>query len=650
MHFKIATFAFVFLLSGCGGGGGSSAPTQPPVAQLPPSMTLFSFKASENEGLDIDLTMSELNGTFSGRTLTNVSSKDLIASFEHNGSSASIGDAAQVSGTTAHDFTDLVTYTITGSDGQTTSYAVDLTQFTALPIIYLQTDYYAAIDSKEDYIPGDTSIVGGRDFDDFDLAEMKIRGRGNSTWGLHPKKPFQMKLADKAEFLGMPNDKKWLFLAEYSDKTMLRNKISFEMGYISNLDWTPQGRFAEVYINDEYNGTYNITQKVEESDNRVALGDTGYLLELDQLSRLDSDDVYFESVLTDKFWVNIKEPSLERSSSEYAYIKTLINDFENAMSGSTSMTSYFAVAETTSDNVWDVNLSQTMTLVPNSDYTVSFKAKSSIDRTMIVGLGLYHDPWTNAGEPVSLTTAWQTFTLSQTTIDFGDDQSRVLFDMGGDQGGEVWIDDVSVLTADGIELVANGDFQSGEASWEGGAATAVNITSYANGTGGYAEYIDVDSFVDWYLISEITKNVDSMFFSSMFLNVMPGEKIKMGPLWDFDLSFGNVDYADSRYAEGWWVKYHPWYEHLFQDPDFVGKVKVRFAYFKDNQQFILDKIDAYAEQLQWAQQENNDKWQTLGMYVWPNPVVFDTYQEEVDHMKSWYIDRMDWLEAAFDNL
>ena len=650
MHFKIATFAFVFLLSGCGGGGGSSAPTQPPVAQLPPSMTLFSFKASENEGLDIDLTMSELNGTFSGRTLTNVSSKDLIASFEHNGSSASIGDAAQVSGTTAHDFTDLVTYTITGSDGQTTSYAVDLTQFTALPIIYLQTEYYAAIDSKEDYIPGDTSIVGGRDFDDFDLAEMKIRGRGNSTWGLHPKKPFQMKLADKAEFLGMPNDKKWLFLAEYSDKTMLRNKISFEMGYISNLDWTPQGRFAEVYINDEYNGTYNITQKVEESDNRVALGDTGYLLELDQLSRLDSDDVYFESVLTDKFWVNIKEPSLERSSSEYAYIKTLINDFENAMSGSTSMTSYFAVAETTSDNVWDVNLSQTMTLVPNSDYTVSFRAKSSIDRTMIAGLGLYHDPWTNAGEPVSLTTAWQTFTLSQTTIDFGDDQSRVLFDMGGDQGGEVWIDDVSVLTADGIELVANGDFQSGEASWEGGAATAVNITSYANGSGGYAEYIDVDSFVDWYLISEITKNVDSMFFSSMFLNVMPGEKIKMGPLWDFDLSFGNVDYADSRYAEGWWVKYHPWYEHLFQDPDFVGKVKVRFAYFKDNQQFILDKIDAYAEQLQWAQQENNDKWQTLGMYVWPNPVVFDTYQEEVDHMKSWYIDRMDWLEAAFDNL
>jgi hypothetical protein len=201
-----------------------------------------------------------------------------------------------------------------------------------------------------------------------------------------------------------------------------------------------------------------------------------------------------------------------------------------------------------------------------------------------------------------------------------------------------------------VELVTNGDFQSGESSWAGGAATAANITSYPSGAEGYAEYIDIDSFVDWYLISEITKNVDSMFFSSMFLNVMPGEKIKMGPLWDFDLSFGNVDYADSRYAEGWWVKYHPWYERLFQDPDFVDRVKVRFAYFKDNQDFILDKIDTYAQQLQWAQQENDNKWQTLGIYVWPNPVIFDTYQEEVDHMKAWYVDRMTWLDNALTDL
>ena len=617
----------------------------------PPSLSQMGLSGTFDDGQSEELLSLDQNGkVFSGRTLHNGSVDQLVASFEYQGVSVLIGDIPQESGTTVNDFTDIVTYTVTNSDGDVENFTVDLTRFTGLPIVYLKTDDSVAIDSKDDYVRGDTSVFGGRNFDDLEQVEMKIRGRGNSTWGLHPKKPFQMKLSDKAEFLGMPNDKKWLFLAEYSDKTMLRNKMSFEMGYLSNLDWTPQGRFAEVYINDEYNGTYNITQKVEESDNRVPLGDTGYLLELDQLSRLDPDDVYFESVITDKFLVNIKEPNLDLDSTEYVYIKTLINDFENAMLGSTTMTSYFAVSETNSDNVWDVNLSQTMTLVPNSEYRVSFRAKSSIDRTMIAGLGLYHDPWTNVGEPVSLTTAWQTFTLIQTTTDFGDDQSRVLFDMGGDQGGEVWIDDVSVLTADGVELVTNGDFQSGESNWEGGAASGSNITSYPSGAEGYAEYIDIDSFVDWYLISEITKNVDSKSFSSMFLNVMPGEKIKMGPLWDFDLSFGNVDYADSRYAEGWWVKYHPWYERLFEYPGFVDRVKERFAFFRANQGVILDKIDTYAEQLQWAQQENDSKWQTLGMYVWPNPVYFDTYQEEVDHMKAWYTNRMNWLDEAIDGL
>lgn len=617
----------------------------------PPSLSQMGLSGTFDDGQSEELLSLDQNGkVFSGRTLHNGSVDQLVASFEYQGVSVLIGDIAQESGITVNDFTDIVTYTVTNSDGDIENFTVDLTRFTGLPIVYLKTDDSVAIDSKDDYVRGDTSVFGGRNFDDLEQVEMKIRGRGNSTWGLHPKKPFQMKLSDKAEFLGMPNDKKWLFLAEYSDKTMLRNKMSFEMGYLSNLDWTPQGRFAEVYINDEYNGTYNITQKVEESDNRVPLGDTGYLLELDQLSRLDPDDVYFESVITDKFLVNIKEPDLDLNSTEYVYIKTLINDFENAMLGSTTMTSYFAVSETTSDNVWDVNLSQTMTLVPNSEYRVSFKAKSSIDRTIIAGLGLYHDPWTNVGEPVSLTAAWQTFTLTQTTTDFGDDQSRVLFDMGGDQGGEVWIDDVSVLTADGVELVTNGDFQSGESNWEGGAASGSNITSYPSGAEGYAEYIDIDSFVDWYLISEITKNVDSKSFSSMFLNVMPGEKIKMGPLWDFDLSFGNVDYADSRYAEGWWVKYHPWYERLFEYPGFVDRVKERFAFFRANQGVILDKIDTYAEQLQWAQQENDSKWQTLGMYVWPNPVYFDTYQEEVDHMKAWYTNRMNWLDEAIDGL
>ena len=508
---EIKTYSFTLTCSGGTGTQDATTSIAVNVIAVPaptPELSSVAFLAEDNSSLDEDIFLQLGSGnTFTGRIAINIPVIDLIASYEYVGSSIQINASEQESGVTINDFTDLVNITVENADGDTQSYIVDVTKFTGLPIIYLQTDSFLPIDSKDDYILGDTWIDGGRGFDDFEESPMKIRGRGNSTWEF-PKKPFQMKLDDKAEFLGMPKDKKWLFLAEYADKTMLRNKIAYEMGYISNLDWTPQARFAEVFINGEYNGTYNVTQKVEESNNRVALGDTGYLLELDQLERLDFDDVYFESTATDKFIVNIKEPSLEYDSEEYSYIVNLIGDFESVLFGA-------------------------------------------------------------------------------------------------------------------------------------------NFTSESNG---YRQYIDIDSFVDWFLISEITKNVDSMFFSSIFLNVIPGEQIKMGPLWDFDLAFGNVDYADSRYPEGWWVKYNPWYERLFQDPYFVAKVKERFEYFNNNQDLIINKIDSYSEQLKWAQEENDDKWQTMGVFVWPNPVVFDTYQEEVDNMKSWYSTRMSWLESAIDDL
>jgi hypothetical protein len=119
-----------------------------------------------------------------------------------------------------------------------------------------------------------------------------------------------------------------------------------------------------------------------------------------------------------------------------------------------------------------------MAIVPDSAYTITFKAKSSIERTIIAGVGLNSGDYANSAESVSLTTEWQTFTLSQTSTGFGDDSSRVLFDMGGDQGGQVWLDDVSVTTADGTELVTNGNFQAGITGWSSGAAVAANITSY----------------------------------------------------------------------------------------------------------------------------------------------------------------------------
>ena len=513
---KLFVLVFLAFLVGCGGGGGGgsdSAPPQPapdPQPAAPPAITQLSFLTSNNAELDADILMTIDENSITGRVESNASVDSLVATYQFEGTNISIDGLAQQNGISASDFTDLVNISVENADGDSRTYQVDLTKYTGLPVIYLTTENNVAVESKEDYINGTVAIDGGRYFDDLPESIIEIRGRGNSTWALHPKKPYQIKFENKTEFLGMIEDKRWLFLAEYSDKTMLRNRTVFEMGHLSNLEYTTQGVYAEVYLNGLYNGTYNITQKVEESNNRVAIGDDGYLLEIDQDWRIDPDDVFF---YTDEFdgpgLVNIKEPSgISYGTPEYDYIRDYINDFENALFGE-----YF-----TSD-------------------------------------------------------AW-----------------------------------------------------------------------------GYKSYIDVPSWVDWFVINEITKNVDARSFASIFFSVIPGEKIKKGPIWDFDLSFGNTDYADSQYREGWWVKYNPWYERLFQDPEFVELVKARFTYYRENQQIILDKVDDFAEQLTYAQEENNEKWETFGQYVWPNPVVYDTHQEEVDHLKTWYIERMDWLENAFNDL
>lgn len=461
----------------------------------------FSFLKKKNPSLKADINLQTTGKSISGSLPYDADIKNLVASFETNGASVAINNQPQQSGISINDFTQIVSYTITAQNGNTSTYEVDAKVFTGLPIFFITTENGEEIVSKEDYMNGHISFYGGRNFEDLN-SDMEIRGRGNSTWFVHPKKPYQMKLEEKAELMGMPEDKKWLFLAEHSDKTFLRNKVAFELGYLSNLAWTPKSEFAEVFINDAYNGTYNITQKVEVDKNRVNLSDNGYLLEIDQFDRLDPGDVYFYS---SQFLLNIKAPELENGSAEFNYIVDYISEFEST---------------------------------------------------------LYGDHFT-------------------------DDET------------------------------------------------------------GYKKYIDVESFVDWYLVSEITKNQDSRDFSSIYMHLEPGGKLFMGPLWDFDLAFGNVNYSDCQYPEGFWVKHHAWISRLFEDPDFVELVKERFAYFKSNENQILNLIDSNASLLMLPQAENDERWDVIGNWIWPNGVVLGSYQEEVNYLKSWIEQRFEWLDSAY---
>jgi hypothetical protein len=195
----------------------------------------------------------------------------------------------------------------------------------------ITTDGGAAVDSKDkkDYrgctikIESDTAVWNYE-------GRGKIRGRGNSTWLWYPKKPYRIKLDEKAEILGLDANKDWVLLANYRDPTHLMNTFVFEMGQGLGMPYTNHTRFVEVTLNGDYKGLYQLTEQVEVAKGRVDIGKKkGWLLSL------DVDDGPKEAPEAgDNFWsevyrmpVCVKSPEAE----DYATPETLRDDARTAL-------------------------------------------------------------------------------------------------------------------------------------------------------------------------------------------------------------------------------------------------------------------------------------------------------------------------------
>jgi len=175
---------------------------------------------------------------------------------------------------------------------------------------------------------------------------------------------------------------------------------------------------------------------------------------------------------------------------------------------------------------------------------------------------------------------------------------------------------------------------------------------YADPVMGYARYIDVRSFLDEHILVELTKNIDG-FRLSTYMHKDRGGKLNMGPPWDYDLSLGNANYLDGWQPVGWYHDLlgdgdYPWWRRLFEDKEFRLKYADRwFGLRKDvlaTHQLLAD-IDDTAALLNEAQVRNFDRWRILGIYVWPNWFIAQTYKEEIDWMKGWLENRLTWMDA-----
>lgn len=196
--------------------------------------------------------------------------------------------------------------------------------YAGIPRIVIETEKRQAIDNKEIEIPAKLQVWGECGAES-DVMELTIKGRGNSTWG-SPKKPYTIKFKEKQAFLGMPAAKKWVMLANYRDRTLMRNAVAFELAKRTSLAWTPSGQFVDVFLNGVFMGNYYISEKIEVKKNRLEVGENGFLLEFDP----NIDEGRNFKTKYNKLPVNIKYPK-DLDSESFNYIRDYMDSVESIL-------------------------------------------------------------------------------------------------------------------------------------------------------------------------------------------------------------------------------------------------------------------------------------------------------------------------------
>ena len=136
------------------------------------------------------------------------------------------------------------------------------TVYTGLPVVYVDTEGGQGIYSKDEYVKASLKIRGSEQYDDLDAVACDIRGRGNTTW-YWPKKPYLLKLEEKQSLFGMPKHKRWILLANFNDRTLMRNLVSMKVAsMMTHLAWTPGCVPVELFLNGKQMGSYLLIEQV----------------------------------------------------------------------------------------------------------------------------------------------------------------------------------------------------------------------------------------------------------------------------------------------------------------------------------------------------------------------------------------------------
>jgi len=191
--------------------------------------------------------------------------------------------------------------------------------------------------------------------------------------------------------------------------------------------------------------------------------------------------------------------------------------------------------------------------------------------------------------------------------------------------------------------------------------TVLRSENFLDPDEGYRKYINFQSWVDFFLISELFRDTDA-YRCSVFMykdRDSRGGKLTMGPLWDYNYSMGNYENFNVFSTEGWAylfnydcntrAKINPfWYERIMEDEDFRNRARTRWDELRQgalHTDSIMNFINQTVARIRHSADRNFEIWPVLNTYLWPNYYVGGTYENEISWLKNWLTERAAWIDA-----
>lgn len=191
---------------------------------------------------------------------------------------------------------------------------------------------------------------------------------------------------------------------------------------------------------------------------------------------------------------------------------------------------------------------------------------------------------------------------------------------------------------------------------------ALNSISLSDTVNGYRHFMDVNSFIDYFIVNELSHNVDGYRISTFLHKNKESKsgKLRAGPVWDFNIAYKNVNYCNGNSTAGWAYDFGAycgsdpnqipfWWNKLMTDSRFKNELKCRWLEMRSTfltTSYINSFIDSIVLLTSESRQRHYDLWPILGVYVWPNPSPIPaTYAAEITVLKNFISARINWLDT-----